>query len=127
MFPILREGTVISTFCTRKCFRTRAWAIAGLIALVACGGRNALAQSSTLTPNFLEHPAVTPPLLFREVWTQPPHTGPLNDENRRVTQQALTNPELELRLYGPDARNIQATEHNGIPMSGTASRPRPWH
>ena len=27
----------------------------------------------------------------------------------------MTNPDLELRLYGTDARNIQATEHNGIP------------
>ena len=52
---------------------------------------------------FLEHEAVTPPLLFREVWQQPPHTGALNDENRRITPQALTNPELELQLYGTDA------------------------
>src|ERR1700722_2360380 len=79
------------------------WIIAGSIALLACGGSNALAQSSALTPGFLEHPAVTPPLLFREVWQQPPHTGPINDENRRITQQALTNPDLELRLYGTEA------------------------
>src|SRR5436305_15071273 len=73
-------GTVISTFfSTRKCLSNRAWIIAGLIVLVACGGGNALAQSSALTPGVLEHPAVTPPLLFREVWQQPPHTGPLND------------------------------------------------
>ena len=58
---------------------------------------------------------MTPPLLFREVWQQPPHTGSLDDENRRITQQAVTNPDLELRLYGTDARNIQAAEHNGIP------------
>jgi hypothetical protein len=59
---------MVSTFFnTGKCFNTRAWAIAGLIALLACGGRYALAQSSALSPGFLEHPAVTPPLLFREV------------------------------------------------------------
>ena len=69
-------------FSTCKYFRPHTWVIAGLIALFACGGPNALAQSSTLTPGFLEHPAVTPPLLLREVWQQPPHTGPLNDENR---------------------------------------------
>ena len=81
---------MIRTFLgTRKCFGPNAWAIAGSIALFACGGPNALAQSSTLTPGFLEHPAVTPPLLFREVWQQPLHTGPLNDENRRITQQAV--------------------------------------
>ena len=102
-------------FSSRQWFGTRACAIAGTIALLASGGRHALAQSSALTPGFLEHPAVTPPLLFREIWQQPPHTGPLTDENRRVTQQAVTNQDLELRLYGTDARNIQATEHNGIP------------
>ena len=102
-------------FSIRKCFSSRRWAIAGSIALLACGGRSVLAQSSALSPGFLEHPAVTPPMLFREVWQQPPHTGPLTDENRRITPQAVTNPDLELRLYGTDARNIQVTEHNGIP------------
>jgi hypothetical protein len=107
---------MISTFfSTRSCLSTRAWTIAGWIALLACGGRNAVAQSSALSPGFWEHPPVTPPLLFREVWQQPPHTGPLDDENRRITQQAVTNPDLELRLYGTDARDIQVTEHNGIP------------
>jgi hypothetical protein len=110
MFPIFAEGTMISTF-----FTTRAWAIAGSIALLACGARNALAQTGALSPGVLEHEAVTPPLLFREGWQQPPHTGPLNDENRRITPQAVTNPDLELRLYGTDAHNIQVTEHNGIP------------
>ena len=90
---------ISTSFSTRKCLSTRAWAIAGAIALLACGGRNALAQSSALTPSFLEHPAVTPPLLFREVWQQPPHTGPLNDENRRITPQALTNPDLDLNAH----------------------------
>ena len=110
------EGTMIPTVVsTRKCFGPRAWAIVGAIALLACGGRNALAQSSVPTGGFLEHEAVTPPLLFREVWQQPPHTGPLDDENRRITPQALTNQDLEYRLYGTDASNIQVTEHNGVP------------
>jgi len=91
--------------------RLCAWAV---IALLACG-RQAFAQSSAPTGGFLEHEAVTPSLLFREIWQQPPHTGPLNDENRRITPQALTNPDLELRLYGTDARDIQVTEHNGVP------------
>ena len=95
----------------RTCLRTRACVIAGLILLLACAGRTAVAQSR---PDFLEHEAVVPPLLFREVWQQPPHTGSLNDENRRITQQAVTNPDLELRLYGTDARNIQVADHNGI-------------
>jgi hypothetical protein len=83
--------------------------------LLAFGGRTALAQSGAPNPDILEHQAVTPPLLFREVWQQPPHTEPLNDENRRITQQAVTSPDLEVRLYGTDAHNIQVTQHNGIP------------
>jgi hypothetical protein len=106
---------IATFFSTRKGFSSPAWAIAGSIVLLASGAHNALAQSSTPGPGFLEHEAVTPPLLFREVWKQPPHTGPLNDENRRITPEAVTNPDLELRLYGMDARNIQVTEHNGIP------------
>jgi len=108
---------MISTFLnTRRRFSPRAWAIAWSIVLLTCGGgRYALAQTSGTSPGFLEHDALTPPLVFREVWKQPPHTGPLNDENRRITPEAVTNPDLEFRLYGTDARNIQVTEHNGIP------------
>jgi len=111
-------------FSARKCFRTRAWAVAGSIVLLA-SGHHALAQSSAPSGGFLEHEAVTPALLFREVWQQPPHTGPLNDENRRITPQALTNADLEMRLYGTDARNIQVTEHNGVPdlWTGFATSP----
>jgi hypothetical protein len=99
-------------FGTRKHFGTPAW----VIALLACGAGNALAQTSDLnSPSGLEHDAVTPPLLFREVWQQPPHTGALNDDNRRITPQALTNAKLELKLYGKDSANIQVTSHNGIP------------
>jgi hypothetical protein len=60
-----------------------------------------------------EPAAVRPPLLFREEWTQPPYTGQLNDENRRVTQAAVTNANLELKLYGPDARDIGVYVHEG--------------
>ena len=105
-----------STFVsTHRYFSRRAWVIASAIGVLACGGRTVLAQSSAPGGGFLEHEAVTPPLLFREVWQQPPHTGPLNDENRRITPKALTSPDLEYRLYGTDASNIQVTEHNGVP------------
>ena len=104
-----------STFWSiRRHVGIRALAVAGSIGLLACGAGNALAQSSALTPDFLEHDAVTPPLLFREGWQQPPHTGPLNDENRRITPEALTNADLELQLYGEDAHSIQVTSHNGV-------------
>ncbi len=86
------------------------------IALLACSASGALAQTTpTLDANFIEHDQVGPKLLFRETWKQPPHTGPLTDENRRITPEALTNPDLEMRLYGTDASNIQVTQHNGIP------------
>jgi hypothetical protein len=48
-----------------------------------------------------EQPAPKPSLFLREEWKQPPYTGALTDENRRVSQQALTNPNLELKVYGP--------------------------
>src|SRR5262245_47171491 len=105
----IQEGTLMSTN-----IRTRILAIAG-IALLLCVGGSALSQQRGETAGFLEHDALTPPLLFREVWQQPPHTGPLNDENRRITSDALTSKDLTLQLYGPDARNIQVTSHNGIP------------
>jgi hypothetical protein len=54
-----------------------------------------------------------PALLFREEWKQPPYTGQLNDENRRVTQAAVTNANLELKLYGPEAKEIGVYEHEG--------------
>jgi len=57
--------------------------------------------------------AVRPPLAFREEWKQPPYTGQLNDQNRRVTQAAVTNPNLELKLYGADASNIGVYVHEG--------------
>jgi len=117
---------MISPFVAcRKYFGGSVWTIAVSIAALTCGARYSLAQSTPPNPGFLEHEAVMPSLLFREGWQQPPHSGPLNDENRRITPQALTNPDLELRLYGTDARNIQVTEHNGVPdlWTGFATSP----
>lgn len=63
---------------------------------------------------FAQEPAVVrPALLFREEWKQPPYTGKLNDQNRRVTQDAVTNANLELKLYGADARDIGVYVHEG--------------
>jgi hypothetical protein len=57
--------------------------------------------------------AVRPPLVFKEEWKQPPYTGALNDETRRATQEAVTNPRVELKLYGTDARNVGVYNHEG--------------
>lgn len=58
-------------------------------------------------------PATVPALMFKEVWKQPPYTGTLNDENRRVTQAAVTNPNLELKLYGAAVKEVGVYEHEG--------------
>lgn len=50
-------------------------------------------------------------LLFKETWKYPPYTPPLTDENRRATQDAITNPKLELKLYGTEARNVDVADH----------------
>jgi len=68
----------------------------------APAGRGAAAEGAT-----------RPPLLFKEEWKQPPYTGTLNDENRRVTQDAVTNARLELKLYGAAAKEIGVYNHEG--------------
>ena len=57
--------------------------------------------------------ATRPALLWREEWKQPPYTGTLNDENRRVTQDAVTNPRLEIKIYGTAAKEIGVYNHEG--------------
>jgi hypothetical protein len=52
-----------------------------------------------------------PPLLFSEPWRLPPHTGEQTDENMRVTPAVVTNPRLEVKLYGPDASVVRAAVH----------------
>jgi hypothetical protein len=57
--------------------------------------------------------ATRPPLLFTEAWKQPPYTGAQTDENRRVTPAAVTSATLELKLYGPEVRNVEVYNHEG--------------
>src|SRR5262245_63633239 len=71
--------------------------------------------------------APRPPLLFSEKWKLPPYTGEQTDENTRVTPAVLTNANLEVKLYGPDAKVIRAATHeerfdlwNGMTSSPTA-------
>lgn len=62
---------------------------------------------------FAQEPAaVRPVLLFREEWKQPPYTGEINDEKRRLTQEAVSNPNLALTMYG-GARDISVSPHEG--------------
>ena len=60
-----------------------------------------------------QKPGMTPrpPLLFSERWQLPPHTGEQTDENMRFTPAVVTNPRVEVKLYGQDARVIRAAVH----------------
>src|SRR5437763_7038203 len=58
-------------------------------------------------------PAVRPPLLFREAWRLPTHTGPATDENMRFTPEVVTNEWLEVKLYGAGSAPVRAAEHEG--------------
>jgi len=71
--------------------------------------------------------APRPPLLFSETWKLPPYTGQQTDENTRVTQAVVTNPNLEIKLYGEDASVVRAATHeertdlwNGLASSPVA-------
>jgi len=89
-----------------------------------CGAQRIYAQESAppaaraagpgLSPEVLaELREVPPPMAFREAWKQPPYTGRLTDPKRRVTQQAVSNPNLQLQLYGPDAQDVEVYDHYG--------------
>ena len=84
--------------------------LSGALAQQPPGGRGAAAQGGRAAN---AEPVTRPALLFNEEWKQPPYTGTLNDENRRATGDAVTNPRLELKLYGTDARNVGVYNHEG--------------
>jgi hypothetical protein len=92
------------------------------VASVASQTRPAPAPS-TQKPGMAPRPAS----LFSETWRIPPHTGEETDENTRVTPAVVTNPNLEVKLYGEDAKVIRAATHeqrtdlwNGMTTSPSA-------
>jgi hypothetical protein len=70
------------------------------------------AQSPAPAPN-TQKPGMKPrpPLLFSEPWKLPPYTGEQTDENMRFTPAVVTNPRLEAKLYGVDAKVVRAAVH----------------
>jgi hypothetical protein len=96
---------------------------AGLV--VVWGAAAATAQ--TAPGESIQKPGMTPrpPLLYREVWRLPPHTGEPTDENMRFTPAVVTDARIEVKLYGPDATVVRAAEHEGrIDLwTGMASSP----
>ena len=82
--------------------------------LVLCSLAVAVAAQTRPTPApGTQKPGMAPrpPLLFSEPWKLPPYTGEQTDENTRVTPAVVTNPNLEVKLYGQDAKVIRAATH----------------
>jgi hypothetical protein len=68
-----------------------------------------------------------PPLLLSESWKMPPYAGEQTDENTRFSPAVVTNPNLEVKLYGQNAAVIRAAVHeervdlwNGLASSPVA-------
>jgi hypothetical protein len=87
------------------------------------------AQTKPAPTPATQKPGMTPrpPLLFSEPWRLPPYTGEQTDENMRFTPAVVTNPRVEVKLYGPDAKVIREAIHeervdlwNGMASSPTA-------
>jgi hypothetical protein len=96
-----------------QAFTVRAVAVLSIM-LLAGGAREALSQPPGARPAGPPGEGALPlPLVFREAWKQPPYAGKLNDVNRRITQDAVTNANLQLHLYGDDAREIEVAMHEG--------------
>ena len=71
-----------------------------------------VAAAQTPAPN-TQKPGMKPrpPLLYSEPWRLPPHTGEQTDENMRFVPSVVTNPNLEVKLYGLDAKVVRAAVH----------------
>lgn len=105
--------------------------IAGVAALAVVAAAGVVAQEPSSRGGAAERPAPRfstptprPPLFFREPWRQ---TGAFDagtgfDPAFPITPAAVTNANLELRVYDPDAGRI--AEYAGAPPPG--SIPRDW-
>ena len=103
--------------------RTGFTVLALVIWAIASAAQTAVPAPNTQKPGMKPRP----PLLFSEPWRLPPHTGEQTDENMRFTPAVVTNPRLEVKLYGQDSSVIRAAIHeervdlwNGMTSSPTA-------
>jgi len=73
----------------------------------------AVSQTPSAPASDTQKPGMTPrpPLLFSEPWKLPPYTGEHTDENMRFTPAVVTNPRIEVKLYGQDAKVVRAAVH----------------
>jgi hypothetical protein len=76
-------------------------------------GQAGAAPAAARTP---AAPRVRPPLFFREEWKQ---QTPPEDPDRRVTQEFVRNPDLELKLYGPAGKDLVITGRDNDPQNPT--------
>ena len=90
--------------------RVRTILLAAVLVLSAIASA---AQTAAAPAPATQKPGMTPrpPLLFSEPWRLPPHTGEQTDENMRFTPAVVTNPRLDVRLYGADAAVVRAAVH----------------
>jgi hypothetical protein len=101
-----------------------------LLAACLLAGVSAIAGQTTDKPApATQKPGMTPrpPLLYSETWKMPPFTGEATDENTRFSPAVVTNPRLEVKLYGRDSKVIRASIHeervdlwNGMTTSPSA-------
>jgi hypothetical protein len=95
------------TASARLTGRTGFMAAALVMWALAAAAQTPAPAPGTQKPGMAPRPA----LLFSETFRIPPHTGEETDENTRVTQAVVTNPNLEIKLYGADASVIRAATH----------------
>lgn len=100
-----------------------------LAACLLAGVSTVAAQTTAKPAPATQKPGMTPrpPLLFSETWRMPTLKEEANDENTRFSPALVTNPNLDVKLYGQDARVIRASIHeervdlwNGMTTSPSA-------
>jgi hypothetical protein len=94
--------------------------LASIAATTGVPSTTVFAQRGGAAPGPAQPQETTPPLLFREVWQQAAAargvpTSPRRSQNQYwlAGQSAVTNPALELKLYGADAKNVTVYLHEG--------------
>ena len=106
---------IAAVYAARHDAECGSFLIASSLATVVVG----LVHGQAPAPKFLE-PSPLPPLFFREPWRQsrPFDASTGFRPEAGITPAAVTNPQLELRLYDPNAKNVPAYLKNPPPGSG---------
>ena len=98
----------------------------GLVLLMVLAGAaygaifSGLSAQAPAAPAAAQPQETTPPLLFKEQWQQSPNavgipTSPRRSQNKYwlASQTAVVNPNLEVKLYGAEAKNVTVYLHEG--------------